>query len=111
MVGTAASPDVEAERAARLLAWAEVAGQSGREGSIRRWFSRPRLARSRRQDPEAVGSYAVRLLGPISSRMHSAVLGIVDELIETGAGVRVAVPSAQVAASDWLPAPKHDYIK
>lgn len=111
VVGTAAGPGLECQRIARLLAWAQTTGQANRQRSILGRFSGPRLARGRREDPEAVGSYAVRAIGPVTSDLHCAVLGVIDELIALGPAVLPLAPS-DVAAGDWLPAADHspDYI-
>ncbi len=79
-VGTAAGSEVEAARIARVLAWAEGLRSRGGRSLARRLFG-PRLARTRRDDPEAVGSYAVRLLRQSSDADHSAALALADELI------------------------------
>lgn len=81
-VGTAAVPAIEDLRVARLLDWADERRRERR--SVLARLTGPRLGRARRRDPEAVGTYAVRILPQITAGIHRSVLGLVDELIALG---------------------------
>jgi hypothetical protein len=82
VVGTAAGEEVEELRVDRLLRWAEEMRR--RRRSLLRRFTGPRISRSRRRDPEAVGSYAVRVIPRLSDEIHASALAMVDELIALG---------------------------
>jgi hypothetical protein len=82
-VGTAADPETEDERLARLLVWADEMWLR------RRWPARCGVlsARRRRQrvgHAEAAASYAIRAIPKLCDETHAAALALVDELIATG---------------------------
>jgi hypothetical protein len=90
VVGTAACHDVEDLRLARLLGWADEMRR--RRRSLLRRFTSPRVSRARRHDPEAVGTYAVRVLPQITDAVHASVLAMVDELVSVSGETLIESP-------------------
>jgi hypothetical protein len=81
IVGTAASSEVEDQRALRLLAWAE---SQCRRSSLRRLPLRWRLNGNIHRGPENLdlaGCYAVKAIGQLDDALHAELLALVDELI------------------------------
>jgi hypothetical protein len=79
VVGTAADPDVERQRAARCLSFAAA---HRRQSRWRRRRRTPALAAHLGQD--APGVLAVRSLGRVDDARHVAMMGLIDELVAIG---------------------------
>jgi len=90
VVGTAAPQEIEDLRMDRLLQWADEMRRN-RRSPLRR-FAGPRISRSRRSDPEAIGTYAVRALPQMTDEIHGRVLEVVDELIAMGGERLIGAP-------------------
>lgn len=84
-VGTAGSSELEAARAARLLAFGD---ESWRRRAARSPLDRMRLRRAqkdRSDDPEPAGTYAVHAIGKVTDETHAAALALLDSLVGMGA--------------------------
>jgi hypothetical protein len=82
-VGTSGCDEVEAARAAHLVAWADA-----RARQRARWspFARRRRAKARNapDDWEASARYAINTIGSANDDTHAAVMSLLDELIAMG---------------------------
>lgn len=94
-VGTAGSPELESERAERLVRWTD-------ERRVQRTLwplvvrrKRPRAPR-RPVDPEFAARYAIRAIRRVSDDMHASVLGVIDELIAFSAPRESGSPEESV---------------
>jgi hypothetical protein len=84
-VGTAGSSEVEAARAARLLAFGD---EAWRRRAARSPLDRVRLRRAQKErsdDPEPAGTYALHAIGKVTDETHAAALSLLDSLIAMGA--------------------------
>jgi hypothetical protein len=84
-VGTAGSSEVEAARAARLLAFGD---EAWRRRAARSPLDRMRLRHAQKErsaDPEPAGTYAVHAIGKVTDETHAAALALLDSLIGMGA--------------------------
>ena len=80
-VGTVGSPEIEAARIARLLAWGD---ECWRQRSARSLLERLRLRRAYKErsgDPEPAGTFAVHAIGKVTEETHAAALALVDQLL------------------------------
>jgi hypothetical protein len=91
-VGTADVGALEEARAARLLAWGDGLWERRSARSPLQRMRMRRVRKERSTDPEPAGTYAVQAIGKVNDESHAAALGLVDELIEMGAGPREETP-------------------
>jgi hypothetical protein len=87
VVGSRASSSVERTRRARIRQWS---------AARRPWWTRALLGYSLAwltawPLPESPGLRAVTVMGPPSDRSHSAMLGLIDDLLEVGPTAHDAV--------------------
>jgi hypothetical protein len=92
-VGTAGPAATEAERAARLLDWADRLWERRAARSLLDRIRLRRVQRERSTDPEPAGTYAVHAIGKVTEQMHASALALVDELIAIGGGAPGAADS------------------
>ena len=101
VVGSRAGASTRDARAARLAAWAQEMQRSQRN----RFLLRPLrvIGRVRRPPVDAIGTYAVHSISKHTDRTHTAVLALIDELLEISArDERVSAPAFEARRTDAL---------
>jgi hypothetical protein len=101
VVGSRASTEVQRLRAARLSSWS----WDMRRGRLARLVGLRNLSRMRTASTETMGVIAVRSIGRHTCETHTAVLALVNELLQIGTreGMKTAVTKLGCAPSPQTP--------